>query len=120
VIQGFTAVVSPDACELCQQYGPDNKPTGHSLYPFTSIEDAQAQIGQYESRTLPPYHPNCRCITEPILVTYETPQYQSMEKLEQFGSRPAEKARPRPGGAPEKAKPLQQFVKQEVKAVEKE
>ena len=54
---GLVPVVSPDACELCQVYNEDGTPTGEPLYPYTSTQDAVAQIGEYENRTLPPYHP---------------------------------------------------------------
>lgn len=72
VIRGFAPVVSADACPLCQVYNEDKKPTGIPLYPYTSVNSAVRQIGVYEERTLPPFHPNCRCTQRAILVTDTT------------------------------------------------
>ena len=114
VVQGFRPLVSPDACELCQVYDGAN-PTGEPLFPFTNTEDAGKQIGQYDERSLPPYHPNCRCTTVPVLITEPTPQAASATAVPQNGQRKAETPRPRPAGRPDPAKPLNQFVRNTVK-----
>lgn len=68
LVRGFRPLVSADACPLCQTYGPGNNPTGSPLYGFTSMADASKQVGEYDGRTLPPYHPHCRCSTEEVLI----------------------------------------------------
>jgi len=116
IVQGFTPLVSPDACELCQVYDGNN-PTGQALFPYTNTEDAKAQIGEYDNRSLPPYHPNCRCVVQPVLITEETPQAASATALPQGGQRKAEKPRSRPGGRPDKAEPRSQFARNAVKEI---
>lgn len=73
VVQGFSPVVSPDACELCQVYRPDGSPTGTPLFPYTDMDSAKAQVGEIGNRTLPPYHPNC--------LTGETPCFAVSPKV---------------------------------------
>ena len=109
VVTGFRPLVSADACEICQVYDGDT-PTGESLWGWTSLEDANAQVDSYDNRSLPPFHPNCRCSIEPILITDEQPTTPSREKREQKGARPAETARPRPGGRPEPVESLGDLI----------
>jgi HK97 family phage portal protein len=100
VVTGFRPLVSSDACDICQVYDGDT-PTGQALWGWTSLEDAKAQVDTYDNRSLPPFHPNCRCSLEPILDIDEQPTTPSRQKREQGGKRPSETPRPRPGGRPE-------------------
>lgn len=61
VVKGFLPLISADACEVCLSHEGE----------FTSLEDAKTQLGQYEGRGLPPFHPNDRCSAEEVL-TEET------------------------------------------------
>ena len=88
VIQGYRFVPSADACELCQVYTKNNRPTGVPLVPVTNVQDSQKQIGQFKGRTLAPIHPNCRCINVAILDIDPTPSEGSMARNPQFGKKP--------------------------------
>jgi prophage DNA circulation protein len=57
VVKGFKPIISADACEVCM---------GHEG-EFTSLDAAKRQIGEYEGRGLPPWHPNDRCAVEEVL-----------------------------------------------------
>jgi HK97 family phage portal protein len=89
VVQGWALEPSADACELCQQYNEDNKPTGKSLYPYTDNKSALDQMDSYDNRSLAPIHPNCRCTNIPVFVDEVAPA-ESGTKLEQFGKKPGE------------------------------
>ena len=63
VVAGYEPLISPDACELCQQMG--------EAFPFVPMEEALDGLGKYASltdgRNLPPYHPNCECSQASVL-----------------------------------------------------
>jgi hypothetical protein len=84
VVRGFVPVISKDACSICQVYNEEGEPTGKANFPYTNISDAEKLIGNYENRTLPPFHPNCRCSQRAVLITdttaYEKPVHAPKPK----------------------------------------
>jgi len=70
VVRGFVPIVSADACEYCQTVAQN----------FTSMSKAMEQVGTYDSRSLPPFHPNCRCTQRAVLITDMTAHPAPTEK----------------------------------------
>ena len=89
LVQGFTPVISSDACEKCQVYVRDEdgnaKATGVPRYPYTSNEDALSQVGNYDNRTVPPYHPNCKCTVAPVFNDESPPLIKTDGSVEGVG-----------------------------------
>lgn len=57
VVKGFKPIISADACEVCMSHEGE----------FTPLDAAKRQIGEYEGRGLPPWHPHDRCTVEEII-----------------------------------------------------
>jgi len=112
VVQGWVPDVKADACELCQVYDSDNKPTGQPLYPYTSAADADAQIGIYGG-SVPPFHPNCKCGKIEVFIDETAPRYASMAKLPQEGKKVQE-----PSESKKKKTTLNQFISDLVEETE--
>ena len=84
VVKAIVPIISADACQLCQAYDANNNPTGQPLFPMTSIQDALSQIDDYENRTLPPFHPNCRCTVGYVFI--DGPQVNMPQQVPQVGT----------------------------------
>jgi len=63
VVKGFMPEVSSDACETCLG----------KIGQYVPLAEAEADIGQYEDRGLPPWHPNDRCTYTEVLDIDEEP-----------------------------------------------
>jgi len=113
MVAGYVPLISPDACEICQQYDENNEPTGLPVHGFTKIDDALGMVGKYDNRTLPPYHPHCRCSVMEVYADEEIPNTEGMVQ-ESEGERPPETPRRRPGGRPEPAEPLSTMINRAV------
>ena len=75
LVEGTTWVVSPYACEFCQEVGrrfeTQSTPLDGSFFDVGAVVTAPSgrtlTIG-FDKITSPPLHPNCRCGEQPVLI----------------------------------------------------